>query len=128
MFLAVFLCLLLLLPDMTRSGFFNGMLEVFEPELLDFFTLNSSSCRSSLYPGIQPLLIFLFSDNWISDCPHPGLAFFLRITRTLAVASSFSLSRAYPSLNFLPSLSSLDPYSNYVWAIYYQTTPPRSLS
>ena len=36
------------------------------------------------------------------------------MTSTLAVELSFLSGRAYPSLNFLPPLSSIDPYSGYV--------------
>ena len=45
--------------------------------------------------------------------PTPGLAFFIVMPRTLA-ASSFLSGRAYPSLDFLPPLSLLESYSDYV--------------
>ena len=59
--LAVLLRLLPPLLPLTLSGFFNGMLEVFEPGALNYFT----SCRLYLHPGIQSQLIFLFPDSWI---------------------------------------------------------------
>ena len=40
MFLVVFLYLLLLRPFLTRSGFFNGMPEIFEPKALNYYTLS----------------------------------------------------------------------------------------
>ena len=47
--------------------------------------------------------------------PTPRLAFSPLMIRMLAAAAaSFSSGRAYPSLNLLPPLSLLDPYSNYV--------------
>ena len=60
-FSPVLLYLLLPFPPRTRSGFFNGMLGVFQPEALYL----ASFCGSYLNPGIQPLLVFLFSDPWI---------------------------------------------------------------
>ena len=42
MTLAVFLHLLLPLPPRTRSGFFNGMPEVFDPEVPNFYTIPRS--------------------------------------------------------------------------------------
>ena len=39
-----------------------------------------------------------------SDGPTPDLVFFLLMSQMLATASSFSSSRAYPSLSFLPPL------------------------
>ena len=59
MFLVVVLYLRLPLPLLTRSGFLNRMLEIFESEALNFSTL---SCRCYFYRGIQPQLVFLFVD------------------------------------------------------------------
>ena len=101
-----------LLPPLTLtfSGFFNGMLEVFEPGALNYFTF---FCPILLILSISknPILTYLpfsgFLDYLLCNLitPFPGLAFSLVIPRTLAAASSLSSGRAYLSLNFLPSLS-----------------------
>ena len=107
--LAVLLHLLPPLPPLTLSGFFNGMLEVFEPGALNYFTF-SRPILSTLSVSRNPILThfplsgFLDSLLCVLIVPTPGLAFSLLMTRTLAAALSFSSGRAYPSLNFLPSL------------------------
>ena len=122
--LAVLLRLLLPLSHLTLSGFFNGMLEVFEPAALNCFTffrpilLTLSVSRNPILTHL-PLSGFLNSLLCVLIAPTPGLAFSLVMTHTLAAASSsFSSGMAYPSLNFLPtpsySLSLLDPYSDHV--------------
>ena len=118
--LAIFLCLLPPLLPRTLSGFFNGMLEIFEPgstELLHFLSshpvdliciqesnLNSSS--SFRIPGFSALR----SDRTHSrsgiltpDTTHAsgGVVIFVR--------QGLSFSELCTS-----SLSSLDPYSDYV--------------
>ena len=105
--LTILLRLLLLPPRL--SGFFNGMLGISEPGALNcyiFFRtiLLTLSVSRKLISTHLPLSI----------APTPGLAFSLVMPRTLAAASSFSLRRAYPFLNFLLPLSLLDPYSDYV--------------
>ena len=100
-------------PLLTLSGFSNGMLEVFEPGALNYFTFfrlilsTLSVSRNSILTPL-PLSRFLDSLLCVLIAPTPGLAFSLVMLRTLAAASSFSSGRAYPSL------SSLDPYSDYV--------------
>ena len=113
MLLAVFLHLL------TPSGFFNGMLEVSEPGALNFYTffclipltlfvsMNLTLIHLPLSVSVNSMLCNLIASP-------PDLAFSLLMPRTLAAVPSFSSDRAYPSLNFLPSLSLLDPYSDYV--------------
>ena len=83
------------------------MLAVFEPGALQFYTFfclillilfvsrNLTSIHSPLSGSLDSLLCDLIA-------PTPGLAFFLVMPRTLAAVSSFSSSKAYPSLNFLP--------------------------
>ena len=110
--------LLRLLCPPTLSGFFSGMLEVFEPGTLNYFTFFRpilSTLSAFRNPILTPLPLSGFLDSLfcVLIAPTPGLAFSLLIPRTPAAASSFSSCRAYPFLNFLP-LSSLDPYSNYV--------------
>ena len=107
------------LSRLTPSGFFKGMTEVFEPEVLSYYTLsrlilwilsvsrNPTSTHLPLSGSLDSLLCDLIA-------PTPGLAFFFPIIRTLAVVSTFSLGKAYPSLNFLTPLSSFNPYSDYV--------------
>ena len=106
--LAVLLCLLPPLP-LTLSGLFNGMLEVFEPGALNYFTffgpilLTLSVSRNPILTHL-PLSGFLDSLLCTWTAPTPGLAFSLLILHTPAVASSFSSGRAYPFLNILPPL------------------------
>ena len=94
-------------PPLTLSGFFNGMLEVFEPEPLNYFTffcpilLTSSVSRNPILTHL-PLPRFLDSLLCLLIVPTPGLAFSLKMPSTLAVASLFSSGRAYLSLNSLP--------------------------
>ena len=107
--LAVFLRLLPHLPPLTLSGFFNGMLEVFEPGALNYFTfshpiLSTLSVSKNPISTHHPLSGFLDSLLCALIAPTPGLAFSLLIPRTLAAALSFSSGRAYPFLNFLPPL------------------------
>ena len=97
---------------LTPSGFFNGILEVFEPEP------GALNCYTLFLP--IPLTLFVYRKQILTHLPlsrfldsplcvliglTPGLAISLVMTRTLAMASSFSSGRAYPSLNFLPLLS-----------------------
>ena len=98
-----------LLSPLTLLGFFNGMLEVFEPGALNYFTFSRpilSTLSASKNPISTHLPLFGFLDSLLCVLivPTPGLAFSLLIPRTLAAASSFSSGRAYPSLNFLPPL------------------------
>ena len=96
-------------PPRLLSGFLNGMLEVFEPVALNYFTffrpilLTLSVFRNPIltYP---PFSGFLDSLLWVLIAPTPGLAFSLLMPCTLAAVSSFLSGRAYLSLNFLPSL------------------------
>ena len=96
-------------PPLTLSGFFNGMLEVFEPGALNYFTFfcpilsTLSAFRNPILTAL-PLSGFLDSLLCVLIAPTPGLAFSLLIPRTLAAALSFSSGRAYLSLNFLPPL------------------------
>ena len=102
--LAVFLHLLPL------SGFSNGMLEVFEPEALNYFTffhpilLISSVSRNPILMPL-PLSGFLDSLLCVLITPTPSLAFSLLMPCTVAKVSSFLSDRAYLFLNFLPPLS-----------------------
>ena len=103
--------LLRLLPPLplTLSGFFNGMLEVFEPGALNYSTFfrpilsTSSAFRNPILTPL-PFSGFLDSLLCVLIVPIPGLAFCLQIPRLLATALSFSSGRAYLSLNFLAPL------------------------
>ena len=106
--LAVLLRLLPPLP-LTLSGFFNGMLEVFEQGALNYFTFSCpilSTLSVSRNPILTPLPLSGFLDSLLCAliAPTPGLAFSLLVTHTLAAALSFSSGRAYPFLNFLHPL------------------------
>ena len=103
------LLLAVLLRLLTLSGFFNGMLEVFEPGALNYSTFYSpilstlSASRNAILTHL-PLSGFLDSLLCVLIAPTTGLTFSLVIPRTLATALSFSSGRAYLFLNFLLSL------------------------
>ena len=106
--LAVLLCLLPPLP-LTPREFFNRMLEVFEPEALNYFTFFRSillTLSVSKNPIITHLIFSRFLDSLLCVliAPTPGLAFSLLMPPTLVAVSSFTLGRAYPFLNSLPPL------------------------
>ena len=94
-------------PPRTLSGFFNGMLEVFEPGALNYSTFfrpilsTLSAFRNPILTHL-PLSGFLDSLLCVLIALILGLAFCLLIPRRLSAASSFSSGRAYLSLNFLP--------------------------
>ena len=98
-----------LFPSLTLSGLFNGMLGVFKPGALNYYTL-FRLIPLTLYISRNLTLIYLplfrSLDSQLCDpmAPTPDLVFFLLMPQTLAAASSFSSSRAYPSLSFLPPL------------------------
>ena len=100
--------LLHLLPPL--SGFFNGMLEVFEPGALNYFAFfcpilsTLSASRNPILTHL-PLSRFLDSLLCVLIASTPGLAFSLLMPPTLAAALSFLSGRAYPFLNFLSPLS-----------------------
>ena len=108
-FLATLLRLLPPLLPLTLSGFFNGMLEAFEPGALNYFTfccpilLTLSTFKNPILT-LLPLSGFLGSLLCVLIAPSPSLAFSLQIPRTLMAALSFSSGRAYLFLNFLPPL------------------------
>ena len=116
---------------LTLSGFFNGMLEVFEPEALSYFTffrpilLTLSAFRNPILTPL-PLSGFLDSLLCVLIVPTPGLTFSLLIPCTLAAVSSFSSGRAYISLNFLPLLFLRSIPTLTMWgSTSLLTTPPR---
>ena len=98
-----------LLPSLTLSGFFNGMLGVFKPGALNYYTL-FRLIPLTLYISRNLTLIYLplfrSLDSLLRDpmAPTPDLVFFLLMSQTLAAASSFLSSRAYSSLSFLSPL------------------------
>ena len=106
--LAVLLRLLPTLP-LPLSGFFNGMLEVFEPGALNYFTF-SRLTLSTLYVSRNPVLAHLplsgFLDSLLCAliAPTRGLVFSLLMPRTLAAALSLWSGKACTFLNFLPRL------------------------
>ena len=100
-------CASCLLSPLTLSEFFNGMLEVFEPGALNYFTFSRPillTLSVSRNPILTHLPLFEFLDSLLCTliAPTPGLAFSLPMACTLAVALSFSSGRAYLFLNFLP--------------------------
>ena len=118
--LAVLLHLLLPLPTLTLSGFFNGMLEVFKPGALNYFIF-SRPTLSTLSVSRNPILTHLPLSGSLDSllcaliAPTPSLAFSLVMPRTLAAALSFSSGRAHPFSELCTSsLSLLYSYSDYV--------------
>ena len=109
MLLAVSLYPRFLFPSLTPSGFFNGMLGVSKPGALKYYTL-IRLIPLTLFISRNLTLIYLSLfgslDSQLCDpmALTPDLVFFLLMSQTLAVASSFLSSRAYSSLNFLPPL------------------------
>ena len=102
-------CASCLHSPLTLLGFFNGMLEVFEPGALNystFFRPILSTLSAFRNPILTPLPLSGFLDSLLCVLivPTPGLAFSLLIPRTLAAALSFSSGKAYLFLNFLPPL------------------------
>ena len=103
------LCLLPPLLPLTLSGFFNGMLEVFEPGALNYFTFSrpiQSILSAFRDPILTPLPLSRFLDALLCVliAPTPGLAFSLLMPRTPGAALLLLSGRAYPFLNFLPPL------------------------
>ena len=96
-------------PPLTLSGFFNGMLEVFEPGALNYFTF-FHPILSTLFVSRNPILTHLPLSGFLDSlfcvliAPTPGLAFSLLMSRMPGAALSFLSGRAYPFLNFLPPL------------------------
>ena len=96
-------------PPLTLSGFFNGMLEVFQPGALNYFTFSRpilSTLSASRNPTLTHLPLSGFLDSLLCAliAPTPGLAFSPPIPCTLAAALSFLSGRAYLFLNFLSPL------------------------
>ena len=95
-----------LFPPVTPSGFFNGMLAVSEPGALNRYTFSHpipSTLSASRNPILSHLSLSESLDSLLCNliAPTPDLAFSLMMPCTLAAASSFSLGRVYPFLNFL---------------------------
>ena len=120
-------------PPLNLSGFFNGMLEVFEPETLNYFTffcpiLSTLSALRNLILTPLSLSQILGSLLCALIAPTAGLAFSPPIPRTLAAALSFSSGRAYLFLNFLPPpFLRLIPTLIMWGSASLLTTPPHSL-
>ena len=98
-----------LFPSITLLGFLNRMLGVSKPGALNYYTL-FRLIPLALFISRNITLIYLpFSgslDSLLCNpmTPTPDLVFFLLMSQTLVAASSFSSSRAYSSLSFLPPL------------------------
>ena len=96
-------------PPDSLSGYFNGMLEVFEPGALNYFIfsrpilLTLSASKKPILTHL-PLSRFLNSLLCVLIAPTPGRTFSLLIPPTLAAVLSFSSGRAYLFLTYLPPL------------------------
>ena len=109
MLLAVFLYLLLPLPlpESLRVLQWNaGGLRARSTELLRFISTHPVDLICIQEFTLIYLSLSGFLDSLLCDpmAPTPDLVFFLLMSQTLAVASSFSSGRDYPSLSFLPPL------------------------
>ena len=98
-----------LFSSLTPSGFFNRMLGMSKLGALNFYTFFRLILLTLFVSKNLILTCLPFSrslDSLLCDliAPTPSLVFFLLVSHTLAAASSFSSSRTYPSLNFLPPL------------------------
>ena len=117
-----------LLSPLTLSGFFNAMLEVFEPGALNYFIFSRptlSTLSAFRNPILTPLSEFLGSLLCVLIAPTPSLAFSLLMPHTLAAALSFSSGKAYPFRNFPPPLFlRLIPTLNMQGSTSLLTTPP----
>ena len=115
--LAVFLRLLLPLHPLTPSGFFNGMLEATEPgaqkHFLSSHPVDIICIQKSNLNLYSSFLISGFS-TLLSDCTHSRSG---TLSRDVMHASGGVIIFARQDLSFSKlstSLSSLDPYSDYV--------------
>ena len=109
-----------LFPSLTLSGFFNGMLGVFKPGTLNYHTL-FRLISLTLYICRNLTLIYLplsgSLDSLLCDpmAPTPGLVLF---STDVADASGGVIIFVKLGISFselsTSSLSSLDPYSDYV--------------
>ena len=94
---------------LTLLGFFNEMLEAFEPGALNYITF-FRPILSTLSASRNPILTHLPLSGFLDFllcvliAPTPGLAFSLLMPPTLVAASSLSSGSAYPFLNFVPPL------------------------
>ena len=109
MLLGVSLYPQLSLPSLTPSGYFNGMLGVSKLGALNYYTLIRLIPLTLFISGNLTLIHLPFFgslDPLLCDpkALTPDLVFFLLMSQTLAATSSFSSSRAYSSLSFLPPL------------------------
>ena len=117
--LAFLLRLLPSLLPLTLSGFFNGMLEVFEPGALNYSTffrpilLILSAFRSPILTDF-PRSGFLDSLLCVLIAPTPGLAFSSDTTHASGGVVIFVRQGLSFFELFTSSLSSLDPYFDYV--------------
>ena len=98
-----------LFHSITLLGFFNGMLGVSELGALNYYT-SFRLIPLTLFISKNLTLIYLplsgSLDSLLCDliAATPGVVFFVLMSQTLVAASSFSSSRAYSSLSFLPPL------------------------
>ena len=109
MLLAVSLYLLLSLPLSNSLRVFQwnaGGLQARSTKLLHLISSHPLTLYISRNLTLIYLSLFRSLDSLLCDpmAPTPDLVFFLLMSQTLAAASSFSSSRAYPSLSFLPPL------------------------
>ena len=118
--LTVLLRLLPPLPPLTFSGFFNGMLEIFEPGALNYFTLFCPivvTLTVSRNPILTHLPYFGFLDSLVLRTDHTHFqSGILSPDATHASGSVIIFVRQGLSFSELSTsiFSSLDPYSNYV--------------
>ena len=120
-------------PPLTLTGFFNGMLEVFEPGALNYSTFSRpilSILSASMNPilTLLPLSEFLSSLALRSDHTHSRSGILspdaTHASGVVVIFVGQGLSFSEPSTS---SLSLLDPYSDYV-GINISLSNPSSVS
>ena len=106
-------------PSLTLLGFFNGMLEVIESGVLNYFTF-FGPILLTLSASRNPILIhfslsgFLDSLHCVLIAPTPGLPFSLVIHSSGGVIIFVRQGLFFSELSTC-SLFLLGPYSDYVW-------------
>ena len=104
-------------PPLTLSGFSNGMLKVFEPEALNYFTF-FRPILSTLSVSRNPILTHLPHSGFSALCSDRTHSRFSILSLDATHASGGVIIFVRKGLSFselfTSSLSSLDPYSDYV--------------
>ena len=114
-FLVVFLFLLLPLPPLTRSEFYNGRLKIFEPGALNYYTLSHLILRILSVSKLNASSSFQIpeSSTLRSDCTHSRYGMFSHIEphasggviTFIRQSQFFSKLSTSPSFRLTPTLT-----------------------